>query len=76
MSEGSIRYDPDGEGDLQKPFITKSKDDGELRRNVKITPALVTKYVRNRSQAKDSGNIGSGKYNSGGASATRSKSNF
>ena len=76
MSEGSIRYDPDGEGDLQKPFITKSKDDSELRRNVKITPALVTKYVRNRSQTKDSGNIGGGKYNSGGTSATRSKSNF
>ncbi len=76
MSEGSIRYDPNGEGDLQKPFITKSKDDGELRRNVKITPALVTKYVRNRSQTKDSSNNGSGKYTSGGTNTPRSKSNF
>ena len=67
MSEGSIQYTPDEEDDLKKPFITKSKDDGELRRNFRITPALVTKYVRHRHQSstKESSN-----------NATRSKSQF
>ena len=73
MSEGSIRYTHDEEDDLKKPFITKSKDDGELRHNVRITPALVTKYVRNRHQStKESSNNGSGKFNSTSNNATRS----